>query len=110
MKNIVLSLLCLSLTSCALTNRYIPYEHTWVAPPDALNVNYIKYKDTTEVHNACLNLGATLPDANSFALACTVRNVRENRCDVHLPPNPSEYLIIHELLHCAGWSHTIVKQ
>ena len=110
MKKTIASLLCLSLTSCASMNSYMVYKHVWIAPPDALNVNYINYKDTTEVHNACLNLGATLFEPNSIIFACAVRNVRENRCDVHLPPNPSEYVIVHELLHCAGWNHTIVKQ
>lgn len=113
MKKIAASLLCLSLASCASLNDINAsgklYEYVWLPPPGALKVNYITHDTPEKVHNRCLELGASLVEPTSRIVACAVTNPLENKCDVHVTPNPPDYIITHELLHCAGWSHIVVK-
>ena len=37
---------------------------------------------------------------------CAVRNYSEGFCLIYTGPKPQQWLLAHELLHCAGYSHT----
>jgi hypothetical protein len=97
----------LILSGCATDPVYNHYVYNWIPPKNSPEIVMI-YHDKDDVHRVCELNGARLPKQNDIILACAIS--RPGVCIVHLPRNPPEMYVTHELLHCAGWHHEIINK
>lgn len=107
MKKLIALLSVTALCGCAIAEPAVSmYKYRWIPPENHPAVVIINHETPKDVSRVCEMLGAKTPGYNSVILACAI--VVKNTCIIHLPKDPPDAYLTHELLHCSGWKHEII--